>query len=91
MPAKMARSAPSAAVRGAKVTAAVRAASPACQNAAKAQKFVVVRSSSGVTRPTPVACARQPAAPITPFRGAVRDPARRAGSCSSPVPPIQSY
>ena len=39
MPAKMARSAPSAAVRGARITAAVRAARRSCQNAATAQKI----------------------------------------------------
>ena len=47
MPAKMARSAPSAAVRGARITAAVRAARRSCQNAATAQKSTPVWGSSG--------------------------------------------
>ena len=47
MPAKMARSAPSAAVRGARITAAVRAARRFCQNAATAQKSTPVWGSSG--------------------------------------------
>ena len=50
MPAKMARSAPSAAVRGARITAAVRAARRSCQNAATAQKSTPVWGSSGESR-----------------------------------------
>ena len=50
MPAKIARSAPSAAVRGARTTAAVRAARRSCQNAATAQKSTPVWGSSGESR-----------------------------------------
>ena len=50
MPAKMARSAPRPPFGAPTVTAVVRAASPSCQNAAKAQKFTPVRGSSGESR-----------------------------------------
>ena len=60
MPAKMARSAPSAAVRGARITAAVRAARRSCQNAATAQKSTSVWGSSGESRLTRPVCEYQP-------------------------------
>jgi hypothetical protein len=47
---KWPRSAPSAAVRGARITAAVRAARRSCQNAATAQKSTPVWGSSGESR-----------------------------------------
>jgi FkbM family methyltransferase len=47
MPGKMARSAPLPPFGLPGVTAVVRAASPACQNAGKAQKFAPLRKSSG--------------------------------------------
>ena len=46
----MPRSAPSAAVRGVRITAAVRAARRSCQNAATAQKSSPVWGSSGESR-----------------------------------------
>ena len=60
MSAKMARSAPSAAVRGARMTAVVRAAKRSCQNAAKAQKSTPVWGSSGESRLITEDCAPCP-------------------------------
>ena len=50
MPGKMARSAARQPFRMPKLTAAVSAARPSCQNAGKAQKFMLVRESSGEYR-----------------------------------------
>jgi hypothetical protein len=53
MPAKMVRSAPRPPFGAPTVAAVVRAASPYCQNAAKAQQSTPVRGSSGESRLTP--------------------------------------
>ena len=63
MPAKMARSAPRPPFGAPTVTAVVRAASPSCQNAAKAQKSTPVRGSSGESRRKQI-----DTAPVVSFR-----------------------
>jgi tripartite-type tricarboxylate transporter receptor subunit TctC len=50
MPARMARSAPLQPLEATPVTAVIRAVSPACQRAGKAQKFVPLRGSYGKSR-----------------------------------------